>query len=204
LGPVDGEHGYLPELVIKGNKTTPEFGGGLCQIGTTVFRSALATGLPIVERTNHSYRVSYYEPAGTDATIYDPRPDFKFLNDTGHHILIQANLGKNDIAFEFWGTLDGRKVEQTKPVIYNIKPPPEAKLIETLDLPVGTKKCTEKAHAGADAAFTYTVTYSTGEVKTQNFVSHYRPWGEVCLIGVEKLSVPTGDEVTASSTPITP
>ncbi|MBI4276568.1 VanW family protein, partial [Candidatus Uhrbacteria bacterium] len=40
LGDIDGKHGYKPELVIKGNKTIPEFGGGLCQIGTTVFRAA--------------------------------------------------------------------------------------------------------------------------------------------------------------------
>ena len=37
LGEIDGEHGYKQELVIKGNKTVPEYGGGLCQIGTTVF-----------------------------------------------------------------------------------------------------------------------------------------------------------------------
>ncbi|MEI9966256.1 MAG: VanW family protein [Candidatus Moraniibacteriota bacterium] len=34
LGDVDDEHGYLPELVIKNNKTEPEFGGGICQVST--------------------------------------------------------------------------------------------------------------------------------------------------------------------------
>jgi vancomycin resistance protein YoaR len=37
LGEVDAANGYLPELVIKENKTIPEYGGGLCQVGTTVF-----------------------------------------------------------------------------------------------------------------------------------------------------------------------
>jgi len=60
LGPTTAEAGYLPELVIKGNKTVPEYGGGLCQVATTMFRAALGTGLPITERKNHSYRVSYY------------------------------------------------------------------------------------------------------------------------------------------------
>ena len=63
LGEVDGQHGYLPELVIKENKTTPEFGGGLCQVGTTMFRATFNSGLPVTARTNHSYRVAYYEPA---------------------------------------------------------------------------------------------------------------------------------------------
>ncbi|MFA6429212.1 MAG: VanW family protein, partial [Patescibacteria group bacterium] len=55
LGVIDGAHGWYPELVIKGNKTTPEFGGGLCQVGTTMFRAALNSGFPITERRNHSY-----------------------------------------------------------------------------------------------------------------------------------------------------
>ncbi len=197
LGPVDGEHKWLTELVIKGNETTPEFGGGLCQIGTTTFRGALASGLPIVERQNHSYRVRYYEPAGTDATIYDPKPDFRFLNDTGHTILINAYIQGDEAIFEFWGTKDGRTIDQTKSLVTNIVTPPPMKLVETLDLPPGKKKCTEIAHNGADASFTYTVTYPTGEVKKETFRSHYRPWQAVCLVGVVKLSQPVE---SASST----
>jgi len=198
LGKVDGATGYLPELVIKEGKTTPEFGGGLCQIGTTMFRAALDTGLPITMRKNHSYRVSYYEPAGTDATIYDPWPDLRFINDLASHILIQSKISGDDLSFEFWGRRDGRVVEKTKPTIYNIVKPEPAKIIETLELKPGEKKCTERAHNGADAYFDYKVTYADGLVKEKRFSSHYVPWQEVCLLGVEKLSVPPD---TASSTP---
>ncbi|MBU2613258.1 VanW family protein [Patescibacteria group bacterium] len=198
LGPIDGANGWLPELVIKGNKTTPEYGGGLCQIGTTTFRGSVNSGLRITERRNHSYRVSYYEPAGTDATIYDPAPDFKFMNDTAHHVLINAYLKGNEVVFEFWGTEDGRVVDPIKPRIYNIVSPPAMKLIETLDLEPGKKKCTESAHAGADAEFTYHITYVDGTEHEEVFSSHYRPWQAVCLVGVEKLSEP---ETDADATP---
>lgn len=190
LGAIDASTGYLPELVIKGDKTVPEYGGGLCQIGTTVFRAALASGLPITERRNHSYRVVYYEPAGVDATIYNPAPDFKFVNDTGYYILIQSRIEGDNLYFDFWGTKDGRSVNQTKPKIYNITPPPPGKIIETDKLPPGEKKCTERAHSGADAAFTYTVTYPNGKINEQIFNSHYRPWQEVCLVGVAASSTP--------------
>jgi vancomycin resistance protein YoaR len=201
LGPVDGVHGWLPELVIKGNKTEPEFGGGLCQVGTTAFRGALDSGLKISERRNHSYRVRYYEPAGTDATIYEPSPDFRFVNDTNSYILINAYIQGDDMTFEFWGTKDGRKtlfkgqtevtrVADLKPKVYNIVSPPAMKLVETLDLPPGKKKCTEVAHNGADADFTYQVTRADGSVTEEVFASHYRPWQAVCLIGVEQLSSP--------------
>ncbi len=203
LGSIDAKAGYLPELVIKENKTTPEFGGGLCQIGTTVFRATFNSGLPVTARRNHSYRVAYYEPAGTDATIYDPAPDYKFVNDTGHYILIQARMGTNDLYFDFWGTKDGREVNVGKPVIYNIVPPPPTKIIETTDLPEGKKKCTESAHAGADAYFDYSVTYPNGEKKDKRFSSHYVPWQAVCLVGAKKPLPQNPGSSTPSST-VTP
>ncbi len=196
MGDIDGPHGWYPEMVIKGDKTLPEYGGGLCQIGTTAFRAAMDSGLPIVERQNHSYRVRYYEPAGTDATIYGPHPDLRFKNDTGNKILINAYVKGDILTFEFWGTGDGRIAQRTDPHIYNITAPPPTKLVETLDLAPGKKKCTEIAHWGADADFTYTVKMPDGQVLTQVFRSHYRPWQAVCLIGVEKL----GTTDTATST----
>lgn len=203
LGEIDAKSGYLPELVIKENKTTPEYGGGLCQIGTTMFRATFNSGLPVTQRRNHSYRVVYYEPAGTDATIYDPAPDYRFVNDTGHYILIQARIEGDDISFDFWGTKDGRVAEATKPVIYNIVQPAPTKMIETTDLPEGEKKCTEKAHAGADAYFDYKVTYASGEIKEKRFTSHYVPWQAVCLVGAKKTNPENGTPPPATST-ITP
>ncbi len=189
LGEIDAQSGYLPELVIKGGKTVPEYGGGLCQVSTTIFRAALSAGLPITQRRSHSYRVSYYEPpVGVDATIYDPWPDFRFLNDTENYILIQARIEDDKIYFDFWGAKDGRSVERTDPVVYNIVKPGPTKIIETLDLPPGKKKCTERARNGADAYFDYKVSYADGEIKEKRFNSRYVPWREVCLIGVEKLT----------------
>ncbi|HFC36249.1 MAG TPA: hypothetical protein ENJ49_01075 [Candidatus Moranbacteria bacterium] len=119
LGPVDGKHGYKPELVIKNNVTTPEFGGGICQVSTTVFRAAVYSGLKITARKNHAYPVHYYNPQGFDATVYIPRPDLKFINNTPGYILIQAHidLEKKELTFDFYGTDDGRKVEIDGPHI---------------------------------------------------------------------------------------
>jgi vancomycin resistance protein YoaR len=205
LGEIDDKTGYLQELVIKDNKTTPEYGGGLCQIGTTVFRTALATGLPITMRQNHSYRVSYYEPAGTDATIYDPLPDLRFINDTGNYILIQSHIVKNTLYFDFWGTSDGRVATTTAPVIYNIVKPEPTKTIFTTDLQPGQKKCTESSHNGADAYFDYTVIYPAGATTTpvheRRFKSHYVPWQAVCLIGATATSSPAMATSTLNNLP---
>lgn len=197
LGDVSEESGYYPELVIKGNKTVREFGGGLCQVATTLFRSALATGLPITARQNHSYRVSYYEPAGTDAAVYIPNPDVRFVNDTKNYILIQSRISGNNIYFDFWGVKDGRVASSTEPTIYNIVKPAPKKTIVSQDLKPGETKCTESAHNGADAYFDYTVTYADGKVVTKRFKSHYVPWQAVCLVG----PTPTTTKPVATSTP---
>jgi vancomycin resistance protein YoaR len=118
LGPVTKAAGFLPELVIKNNVTTPEYGGGLCQVSTTAFRAALNSGLEITDRRNHAYAVSYYGTPGLDATIYPPSTDLKFKNNTPSYILIQTRIEGTKIFFEFWGTDDGRKVAVDKPVLY--------------------------------------------------------------------------------------
>lgn len=122
LGDVDGEHGYLPELVIKDNKTLPEFGGGICQVSSTVFRAAINTGLKIVERRNHAYPVHYYYPYGMDATVYVPKPDLRFTNNTPGYILMQSTIDGTELTFRFFGTKDGRTVKVDGPHILESNP----------------------------------------------------------------------------------
>ncbi|MDO8559694.1 MAG: VanW family protein [bacterium] len=197
LGPVDGEHGYLPELVIKGDRTTPEFGGGLCQIGTTTFRAALRSGLPITQRQSHSFRVRYYDPPGMDATIYDPAPDFRFTNDTGRHILFLAEIDGDELVFSFYGSKDGRVAEvPDKAVILSTIPSGPVRYIETDDLKPGEKKLVEKPAPGGTATFHYKVTYPDGRVIEQDFKSAYRPWAETWLVG----RTPTGTEAVLGVT----
>ncbi|MBU0707310.1 VanW family protein [Patescibacteria group bacterium] len=186
LGDIDATTGYLPELVIKGNRTIPEYGGGLCQIGTTFFRAVLDSGLSVTARQNHSYRVSYYEPpVGMDATIYNPQPDFKFINDYDKHLLLQTRIEGTQLIFKLYGTKDGREASTTEPRVYNYVKPGPTKYIDTEDLAPGETECTEKAHTGADAEFTYTVIFPDGRVEEEIFKSHYKAWPEICLVGQE-------------------
>ncbi|HDQ23134.1 MAG TPA: hypothetical protein ENN28_04185 [Candidatus Uhrbacteria bacterium] len=185
LGEINAAAGYVPEYVIKGDRTIPEYGGGLCQIATTVFRAALHSGSPITERKPHSYIVSYYKPIGMDATIYGPHPDLRFINDTGHYILIQARTEGTILTFDFWGAGDGRKVEITEPVLYNWKAQPADRLIENPALKPGAKKLMEKGRRGVDAYFYRYLTLANGEQKEEIWRSHYIPWPNIYEIGVE-------------------
>ena len=122
LGEVDGEHGYLPELVIKNNQTTPEFGGGICQVSTTVFRAAIYSGMKITSRRNHAYPVKYYTPYGMDATVYIPKPDLGFINNTPGAILVQSTIEGTELIFRFYGTKDGRSITIDGPHILQSNP----------------------------------------------------------------------------------
>lgn len=194
LGEVDATHGFFPGLVIKGDKTVPEYGGGLCQVSTTLFRAVAFAGLEVRERRNHSYRVSFYEPpVGFDATIYGTSPDFRFKNDTPFHLLVQSRVVGNKMIVELWGTKDGRKVEVDTPRVFNIKKAGPPKLIETDTLKPGEKNCTEKAHNGADAVFERRIIYADGTVKKETYKSHYVVWPAACLIGKAKEAPPQPD-----------
>jgi len=108
LGEVGPAQGYAESKVILDGRQEFQYGGGLCQVSSTIFRAALNAGLPILERTNHAFQVSYYtEPfgvPGVDATIYYPAVDFKFKNDTSKHILIEPELVGTKLTFRFYGT----------------------------------------------------------------------------------------------------
>lgn len=176
LGKIDDTTGYLPELVIKENKTQPEFGGGLCQVSTTLFRAALNAGLDIVERQNHSWRISYYEPpVGLDATIYLPKPDFKFKNDTPGWILVQSSVEGTKITFQLYGTKDGRRSEIVGPSLLYSTPVPETVYVDEPSIPAGETKKIESAHPGGKATATYKVFDKSGKLTNEEiFVSIYK------------------------------
>lgn len=117
LGAVDASTGYLPELVIKPNETVPEYGGGLCQVSTTMFRAALNAGLKITSRTNHAYAVQYYSPTGLDATVYVPKPDLMFMNDTPNYIFVKTRIEGVQLFFDFFGASDGRQTKIVGPKV---------------------------------------------------------------------------------------
>ncbi len=121
LGGSGPEEGFLAELVIKKDKTVPEYGGGLCQVSTTVFRAAINSGMEITFRRPHAFPVVYYSPHGFDATVYDPWPDFRFVNNTSGHLLIGTEVEGNQLIFNFYGTDDERKVEIKGPYILESK-----------------------------------------------------------------------------------
>lgn len=87
------DKGYQMGEMISGGQLVPSYGGGICQVSTTLFRAAFWAGLPIEERYNHDWRLPWYEvdaPPGMDATIALGGPDLKIRNTTAGYLLIDV------------------------------------------------------------------------------------------------------------------
>ncbi len=191
LGDVSSFTGYQQAYIIQNGRTVLGDGGGVCQVSTTLFRAALDAGLPIIERWAHAYRVGYYEQdsgPGLDATVYSPINDLKFKNDTGKHILMQAEIDPTilKLTFYLYGTKDGRISIVNKPVTLSQSPPPPPLYQDDPNLPKGTIKQVDFAAYGANVYFTRQVTKNGKIIISDKFVSNYKPWQEVYLRGTKE------------------
>lgn len=188
IGDISASTGYQQAYIIQNGKTVLGDGGGVCQVSTTVFRAALNTGLPITERHAHAYRVGYYEndsKPGLDATIFTPSVDLRFKNDTPAAILIQVETDEenNLLYFRFYGKKDGRKVEVSPVTVWDVVASPPAIHQEDPSLPKGVVKQVDYAAPGTKAKFTYKVTKGDELVIDKEFISIYKPWAAVYLVG---------------------
>jgi vancomycin resistance protein YoaR len=214
MGDISLDNGFAEALIIYGGKTIKGVGGGVCQVSTTLFRTAFFAGYPIVERHPHAYRVSYYEKivgnhinpllAGMDATVYVPVVDFRFTNDTAYWLLMETyvNPEKSSITWKFYSTKDGREVKYEASGPTNIVDAPEPLYKENPELEKGEINQVDWAADGADVTVKRTVTKNGETYLQDDFVTHYLPWQAVFEYGpgTENIPTPTIEE-TPTPTP---
>jgi vancomycin resistance protein YoaR len=195
LGDVSLDNGYAEALIILGNRTIKGVGGGVCQVSTTLFRTAFFGGYPIVERHPHAYRVSYYEYtrsgnvdvdlAGLDATVFVPVVDFKFTNDTPNWLLMETYVKPEArvLTWKFYSTSDGRSVEWDTTGPQNVEEPPEPLYQENEDLAQGEIRQVDWEAEGADVTVHRTVTRDGQVYLDDVFTTYYMPWRAVYEYG---------------------
>lgn len=184
LGDVSVESGYEQGLIIVGNQTITGVGGGVCQVATTAFQTAFYGGYPILERVEHAYRVGYYEEgegAGMDATVFEPIVDFRFMNDTPYHLLIETYFDPNNstLTWKFYSTGTNRRVVKEGPYIKNQTSPPPAIYHANAALGAGQIRQIDYAVSGADV-YVYRTVYQGDQIiiDHEEFHSHYMPWAD--------------------------
>lgn len=206
LGEVSLDTGFTEALIIYNGKTIEGVGGGVCQVSTTLFRTAFFGGYPILERYPHAYRVSYYEQkaggyidsnlAGLDATVYLPLVDLKFQNDSPYWILMEAYVYPeyNQIEWKFYSTSDGRSVEWQTSGPTNIVEAPKTKYYLNTSLDEGEIKQVDWEAEGSDVQVDRWI-YQNGVLTFHDqFLTHYEPWGAVYEIGPGVDGYPISEE----------
>ncbi len=183
IGERTAAKGYQEANAIVNGKLVPQLGGGICQMGTTIFNAVFFSGLPVVERHNHSLYISHY-PTGRDATVSWGGPDFKFRNDTGNWILVATAYTNSTVTVSLYGTATGYKVSYvTGPFTNTVAFP--VREVKDPTLPVGTKIVDEKGVSGRTVVVTRTVTKDGVVIRKDSFKSVYKAAEEVVRVGTK-------------------
>ncbi|AZI42882.1 hypothetical protein EHF33_09075 [Deinococcus psychrotolerans] len=185
LGPISAKAGFVPGLVIAGERTASGIGGGICQVSTTVFRALYGAGLPIVERRNHSYQVYYYDPQGLDATIYQPTQDLRFANDTGGSLWFQSDWddAQKLLVVRVFGKARDFDVRVQEPRILSTTPSPADKTVFDASLKKGERKQVDWAAEGAVIEVDRLFVRNGQTFKQDTLKSSYRPWPNIFAVG---------------------
>ncbi|GAB4153359.1 MAG: VanW family protein [Roseiflexaceae bacterium] len=193
IGNIDASQGFVEGAAIVQNRTQQEFGGGICQDSTTLFRAAFWAGLPITERWGHSFYINWYDKyalgplgngPGLDATIFTGGPDLKFVNDTGAWLLIQSwSNPKSGIAqVELYGTKVNRRVELTHRVYDRLPAPTDPVFVADPEQPAGSIKQSDRARGGMTIEVVRTV-YVDGVARDPDmFRTRFRPWPNIFVL----------------------
>ena len=177
VGPRTRERGFALAPEIQGDELQNGYGGGTCQVSSTLHAASLFGALDIVERQSHS-RPSSYTKMGLDATVSYPLADLKIRNNMSFPILIHAFLPKpTAIRVEILGGDPVAKVEYS----YGVGSSEGFVRRVTVKhhFPPGKRVRHQKGIRGYDVTSLVKVTYNDGRVIERKYFSGYRPAPEV-------------------------
>ncbi len=195
IGPRTAEKGYQEAPAIVNGKLVPQLGGGICQVGTTIFNSVFESGLPVVERKNHSFYISHY-PAGRDATVSWGGPDFKFKNDTPNYVLVATGYSNSSLTISIYGTDPGYEVKATTGAFYDIVAFPVEE-VEDPTMPEGSQVVEDSGVNGRKIVVTRKVYQNGSLLREDKFTSIYKTKTQVLRVG----TMPVATEASATPAP---
>ena len=199
IGPRTDERGFKPAPGIVGpGELEDVFGGGICQVSTTLFNAVFFAGLEVVERHNHSLYIDHY-PTGSDATVTDSRQEPRFSNDTDHYIWIRGWSDGVTTTFNIYGTDDGRKVSYTTGDFYNVQGRTSVTVVNP-NLPAGTKNVLTGGQSGKQLNCVRVVKMPNGTViHKDKFVSTYPMVPQTVEVGTASTTTTTKPSTTTTT-----
>ena len=157
IAPLDAENGYELAGAYENGTTVQSYGGGVCQVSTTLYNAILYAELNVTQRSNHSMLVHYVDPS-RDAAIAGTYKDLKFQNSTDAPIYIEGYTSGGIVYFTIYGEEtrpSNRKVEYQSETVSQDTPPVQ---IAAAAAPVGYVAVTQKPNVGQSAKLWKVVT----------------------------------------------
>lgn len=185
------EAGYKEAGAYAGGGVVQSVGGGICQISSTVYNTALLANLEIVDRSNHQFETSYVA-ASRDATVSWGYLDFKFKNNRTYPIKITASA-KNGVAkVSIYGIKEETEYEvviQSRILSYI---PYSVKYIEDSSLAQGKEVVEQSGHNGCKSE-AYRILKLNGQVVSKTLLSRdtYDPMQRIVRRGTKKPTTTT-------------
>jgi vancomycin resistance protein YoaR len=192
--------GLLEAPVIINGELQNGLGGGTCQVSTTVFNAAYEGGLPITARTNHALYISHY-PQGRDATVNYPDIDLKFVNDTGHWLLLRTFVSSNSLTVNLYGTPEHRRVvSETAPLVTTGTVPEQ--IAKDPNLLVGRRVVDQQGSPPLSTSVNRKVYDEKGKLLYNNtWYSSYVGDKSIIRVGTKKKPKPKEKPVTLNDSP---
>jgi len=163
--PFNEENGYFEASSYFGGKLTDSFGGGVCQVASTLYNAVLRAELEVTKRNNHGLTVEYVQLSADAAIAESSGLDFCFKNNTQVPILVAAYVEDRTLTIELFG-YDTRPAERTIKYVHEILEeyePGEDVYEDDPELPKGTMEVKQEAHKGYKAVL-YKNVYMNGSL----------------------------------------
>lgn len=186
-GPYDAEHGYTEAGSYENGQVVDSFGGGICQVSTTLYNAVLYAELEVVERYPHSMLVSYVEPS-RDAAIATGILDFVFKNNYDTPVYILAEIdASNQMRFAIYGKdtrAEGRTIEFESETLttedYGVT------YKEDAEASLGSMQYSGSPHTGKTAQL-WKVVYQDGEEVSRDVINHstYSKSDQIIKVGTK-------------------
>jgi len=181
VGPRDEDEGYREAPILVRGKHDKGIAGGICQTSGTLFNAVLASGLKIVERSNHSTPIGYL-PTGLDATVSYGSLDLKFKNDSEAPVYVAASLSGRSLTFSLFGKgVPSRKVSLVRGGFSWAGGGYQTQHDRTK--PAGYRHVVEPASSGGHATW-YRIIKQDGKVVRRDVISsHYSGHTGIVVVG---------------------
>ena len=166
--PFNADNGYYPAPSYESGQVVDTYGGGICQVSTTLYNAVLKAELQVDERHNHTMLVSYVDPS-KDAAIAEGLMAFIFTNNTDAPIYIYGVGYQGTLNFTIYGheTRDpNRSISFRSETLSQTDASTNVKLVAKSDQNIGYLNQTQSAHQGLEAVLWKDIVNADGTTDT--------------------------------------